>query len=136
MGEINEHVYLLIRILLCVTWVVAFVQKTMNYQIVVANWRKDNVPFLPFSIYFALAIEIVGSAMVLFDFYAWLAALGWIAFILGVFKYTITWGKTEHGISPLAIQVAAKNISLIGALIALIIFDKTRPDWLTQLLFS
>jgi uncharacterized membrane protein YphA (DoxX/SURF4 family) len=136
MNELNENIYLLIRLLLCVTWVVAFIQKTVNHDIVLANWRKDNVPLVPYCLYFVLAVELVGSVMVIFDFYTWLVALGWIAFIIAVFKFTVTWGRTEHGISPLAIQVAAKNISLIGALIALIAFDKTRPDWLTQLLFS
>jgi len=135
MPELNENIYLLIRILLCVTWIVAFIQKTMNYKIVLTNWHKDNVPLLPHTLHFVLCVELVGSVMVIFDFYTWLAALGWIAFIIAVFKYTYTWGRTEHGLSPLAIQLAAKNISLIGALIALIMFDKTRPDWLTKILF-
>lgn len=136
MGDVNGWVYDLIRVLLCVTWIVAFIQKTMNYKLVVANWTKDQIPFLPFSLWFALSVELVGSVMVLFDFYSWLVAIGWSAFILLVFRYTVTWGRTEHGISPLAIQVAAKNISMIGALIALIVLDKSRPDWLTDLLFA
>lgn len=135
MAELNENIYLLIRILLCVTWVVAFIQKTMNFKFVLPNWQKDNVPMLPYTLYFVLAVEIIGSVMILFDFYTWLVSLGWIAFIIAVFKYTYAWGRTEQGLSPIAIQVAAKNISLIGALIALIAFDKTRPDWLTQILF-
>ncbi len=136
MAEIHDSIYLLIRLLLCVTWVVAFIQKTMNYNLVLENWRKDKTPFLPYSLYLALGVELIGSIMVIFDFYAWLAALVWIGFIFGVFKFTINWGRTEREPLPQSIQVAAKNISLIGGLIALIAFDKTRPDWLTNLLFA
>lgn len=136
MPEIAASVYLIIRVLVTVTFVVAFIQKTLNYNIVLANWTRDDIPLLPYSLWFALAVELVGSIMIILDYYTWAVAIGWFLFTILVFRWTVTWGRTERGISPLAIQVAAKNISLIGAYLALIIFDKTRPDWLTQLLFK
>jgi uncharacterized membrane protein YphA (DoxX/SURF4 family) len=78
-----------------------------------------------------LALELVGSLLLIIDRYVWLVALAWLVFLVPAswiyhFRFMVKDGTIDFG----QFVTGWKNVSIAGGLLALILLDSTRPDWL------
>jgi putative oxidoreductase len=126
-----EIAYLAARVLSCGIWIAAGLHKAAHYHRNIAEMTHLGVPLPRLVLPLVLAMEIAGAAMLIFDYYAWLAALAWLVFLVPAsylyhFRFMVRDGTIEFG----QFVTGWKNVSIAGGLIALILLDASRPAWL------
>ena len=125
----EEIAYLAARILTCGVWVVAGLFKATHFEFAVGEMVRHRIPWPRLVLPAVLALELVGSALLIANWYVWVVALAWIAFMIPA-SYIYHWFVTEKGIDRVELALFWKNVSIAGGLIALILLDPARPDWL------
>lgn len=129
--EDQEIAYHLARILTCGIWTGAGLFKLFHFAGFTQKMRGFGFPLPAASAAFVIAVELVGSTLLVLNIAVWAVALVWIGFTVWA-----TWIEHRHIfdargaiVFPELVQVC-KNVSIIGGLIFMILLDTTRPDWL------
>ena len=126
-----EAAYLAARVLTCGIWISAGWYKAKHFERTIGEMVAHGVPYPRFVLPWVLALEFVGSAMLIFDSYVWAAALAWIAFTIPAsIVYHLRFMVREGTIDFVQFLLFWKNVSIMGGLIALILLDASRPAWL------
>lgn len=127
----QELAYDLARILTCGIWAGAGLFKLFHFAGFAQKMGGFGFPLPALSAAFVIAVELVGSTLLVLGIAVWAVALVWIGFTLWA-----TWIEHRHIfdargaiVFPEFVQVC-KNISIIGGLIFMILLDASRPDWL------
>ena len=96
-----EIAYLAARILSCGIWVAAGLHKAAHYEANINEMAHLGVPLPASCCRLVLVLEIVGAAMLIFDYAVWAAALAWLVFLFRRATSTISasWSKTARSIS-------------------------------------
>lgn len=106
-------------------WLTAGLYKLTHATRMIGVIRNHSVPAPFMSFWLAVAVEIGGSILMITQRYLWVAALCWLAFLVVATPMfhgkLILDGAIDY---PQLVQVA-KNVSIAGGLIALIILDGT-----------
>ncbi len=123
--------YLLARVLTCGIWVAAGLHKATHYQANIAEMGHLGVPLPRLVLPLVLMLEMVGAVLMVIDEYVWLVSLAWIAFMIPAswlyhFKFMLKDGKI---VFPQFVT-GWKNVSIAGGLLALVLLDASRPEWL------
>lgn len=126
-----EIAYLVARILSCGIWVAAGLHKATHYEKNIAEMRHLGVPLPRLVLPLVLLLEMVGAALLIADYYVWAVALAWLLFMIPAswmyhFKFMIKDGTIDFP----QFVTGWKNVSIAGGLIALVLLDTSRPDWL------
>ncbi len=130
-----ETLYFIVRVLTCAIWIAAAAYKVFHFREFADKLAEFKQPLPRAMAAGVVAIEAVGSVLVIAELYVWAVAVAWIAFII----YG-SWVEHRRVIAPDGSIVFAeyvhvfKNVSLIGGLVALIMLDPDKPDWLTAFL--
>ena len=126
-----EIAYLVARILSCGIWVTAGVHKATHYQANIAEMTHLGVPLPRIVLPAVLVLEIVGAAMLIFDYAVWAAALAWLLFLIPAsYVYHFRFMVKDGTINFPQFVTGWKNVSIAGGLIALVLLDSSRPAWL------
>jgi putative oxidoreductase len=131
MTEAESIAYLAARVLSCGIWIAAGWYKWAHLEKTIGEMIHHGIPLPRIALPIVLALEFVGSAMLIFDYYAWAAALAWIIFTIPAsIIYHFRFMVREGTIDFVQFLLGWKNVSIMGGLIALILLDKSRPAWL------
>jgi putative oxidoreductase len=131
MTGIDPMVYLAARVLSCGLWIPAGLYKIMHFEQTVEEIRHLHVPLPRLVLPSVIAIELVGSALMIFDVHVWAVALAWMAFMVPATAIVHgRWVTPQRTIDFVQFVLFWKNVSLAGGLIALIALDASRPAWL------
>ena len=126
-----EIAYLAARILSCGIWVAAGLHKATHYQANIVEMTHLGVPLPRIVLPAVLVLEIVGAAMLIFDYAVWAAALAWLVFLIPAsYIYHFRFMVKDGTINFPQFVTGWKNVSIAGGLLALILLDASRPVWL------
>jgi uncharacterized membrane protein YphA (DoxX/SURF4 family) len=123
--------YLVARVLTCGIWIAAGLHKAAHYEANIKEMAHLGVPLPRLVLPLVLILEIVGSAMLIFDYAVWAAAIAWLVFLVPAswlyhFRFMVQSGTINFP----QLVTGWKNVSIAGGLIALILLDASRPAWL------
>lgn len=123
--------YLVARVLTCAIWVGAGLHKATHYENNIAEMGHLGVPAPRLVLPLVLALEMVGTVLMVIDRYVWLVAIAWILFMIPAswlyhFKFMVKDGTI---VFPQFVT-GLKNVSIAGGLLALVLLDTSRPAWL------
>ena len=126
-----EIAYLVARVLTCGIWIAAGLHKAAHYEANINEMAHLGVPLPRLVLPLVLILEIVGSAMLIFDYAVWAAAIAWLIFLVPAswiyhFRFMVQSGTINFP----QLVTGWKNVSIAGGLIALILLDASRPAWL------
>jgi putative oxidoreductase len=126
-----EIAYLAARVLTCGIWLAAGWHKAAHYEANIVEMGHLGVPLPRVVLPLVLILEIVGSAMLIFDYGVWAAAVAWLVFLVPAswiyhFRFMVQSGTINFP----QLVTGWKNVSIAGGLIALILLDMSRPSWL------
>lgn len=108
-------------------WIAVGLYKLTHRQKFVDLIRSFNIPLPRVSYWLSVFVELGGACLMLFQQKIWVAALAWLVFLCvttPIFHGKIVRGGTvdsEH------LFTVAKNCSIAGGLLALLIIDGTVP---------
>lgn len=133
----QDTLYGVIRLLTCGIWVGAAMFKLSHFQGFVDKLAEFNQPLPRAMAAGVVVIELGGSLFMLANLYVWAVCIAWIAFILYATYVEHRRVTTPDGEIDFHQYVqVCKNISLIGGLLALMMLDPAKPEWLMTLLGS
>ena len=126
-----EVAYLVARVLSCGIWIAAGLHKAAHYEKNIAEMTHLGIPLPRIVLPLVLLLEVAGALMLIFDYYVWLAALAWLIFIIPAswiyhFRFMVRDGTIDFP----QLVTGWKNVSIAGGLIALMLLDMSRPEWL------
>lgn len=126
-----ESAYLAARVLTCGIWIAAGLYKLTHFQHTVDEMTGLGIPFAKPILPIVIMLELVGSAMIIVDYYVWGVAIAWLVFLVPASYIYHMRFILENGtiVFPQFITFF-KNVSIAGGLIALILLDMSRPSWL------
>ena len=125
--------YLAARVFSCGIWIAAGLYKAMHFEHTVEEMAHHRIPAPRLVLPLVLAMELVGSAMLILDAYAWAVSLAWIVFIFPASAvYHGRFVTPQRGIDFVQFVLFWKNVSILGGLIALVLLDPSRPAWLLR----
>ena len=129
MSPAQELAYLAARVLTCGIWIAAGLFKATHFQATVAEMVHHRIPWPRPVLLGVLALELIGSALLIVDLHVWAVSLAWIAFMIpasAIYHWFIAHGKIDF----VQYVLFWKNVSIAGGLIALVLLDPSRPAWL------
>jgi uncharacterized membrane protein YphA (DoxX/SURF4 family) len=133
MTGIEPLAYLAARVFSCGIWTAAGLYKALHFEQTVAEMTHLRIPAARLVLPLVLAMELGGSAMLILDAWAWAVALAWIVFIFPASAiYHGRFVTPQRTIDFVQFVLFWKNVSILGGLIALILLDPSRPDWLLR----
>jgi len=126
-----ELTYLVARVLTCGIWISAGLYKLTHYEHTIAEMGSLGIPLARLALPIVIVLELLGSAMIIFDFLAWVICLAWLVFLVPAsyiyhFRFILDKGTI---VFPQYITFF-KNVSIAGGLLAVILLDSSRPGWL------
>ncbi len=127
----EELAYLVARVLTCGIWVTAGLHKATHYAHNITEMGQLGVPLPRLVLPCVLALEMVGAVLLIANHYVWAVCIAWLAFLVPAswlyhFRFMIKDGTI---VFPQFVT-GWKNVSIAGGLLALILLDSSRPDWL------
>ena len=126
-----EMAYLIARILTCGIWVAAGLYKLTHFEHTVKEMQGHGIPLSRVALPIVIALEMVGSLLLIVDSWVWLVCLAWLVFLLPAsYLYHFRYMVRDGTIDFLQWVMFWKNVSIAGGLIALILLDASRPAWL------
>jgi uncharacterized membrane protein YphA (DoxX/SURF4 family) len=126
-----ELAYLVARILTCGIWVAAGLHKATHYRHNLVEMAHLGVPLPSIVLPAVLVLEMVGAALLIADSYVWAVSIAWLIFIVpATWIYHFRFMVQDGTIVFPQFVTAWKNVSIAGGLLALILLDASRPDWL------
>lgn len=135
MTGVEPIAYLAVRILTSTSWIAAGIHASFNFEHTTRVMAGRGVPWQKQLLPIVILMEFVGAAMMLADLYTWAACLVWIAFLfLATPVYHTKWWTATPKKEFDFFQYTQfwKNVSMVGGLIAVILLDHSRPDWLLR----
>ena len=125
--------YLAARIFTCGSWIAAGTHNAMHWKKTAEGIADHGIPLPRLVLPIVLLMDFGGAALLLADRYTWAACLVWITFLfLATYFYHRRWTTPEGGFDTMQYTHFWKNVSMVGGLIALILLDPSRPDWLLR----
>jgi len=126
-----ETAYLVARILTCGIWIGAGLYKVTHFEHTINEMTELGIPLARLALPIVIALELVGSAMIIIDYLVWAVCLAWLVFLVPAsyiyhFRFILEKGTI---VFPQYITFF-KNVSIAGGLIAIIMLDASRPAWL------
>lgn len=126
-----ETAYLIARLLTCGIWLASGSYKATHFRHTVEEMIGHGIPAARWSLPIVIGLELGGSLLLIIDSYVWLVSLTWIAFLVPAsYLYHVRYMIREGTIDFVQWILFWKNVSIAGGLIALIVLDSSRPDWL------
>ena len=126
-----EMAYLIARILTCGIWVAAGLYKATHFEHTVKEMQGHGIPLSRVALPIVIALEMVGSLLLIVDSWVWLVCVAWLVFLIPAsYLYHFRYMVREGTIDFLQWVMFWKNVSIAGGLIALILLDASRPAWL------
>jgi len=123
--------YLVARVLTCGIWISAGLHKAAHYEANIKEMGHLGVPLPRLVLPLVLILEFAGSAMIMLDWYSWLACVAWLVFLVPAsWMYHFKFMVQNGAINFPQLVTGWKNVSIAGGLIALILLDASRPAWL------
>jgi uncharacterized membrane protein YphA (DoxX/SURF4 family) len=122
--------FTLARIFACGIWLFAGLYKATHFKGTTEDMAQRGIPMPAFFLVVTLAIEFGGTYLLFTNSMVWLVSLVWIAFVIVVTP--VYHGKVlVNGVInfPEYVQ-CSKNLSIIGAMFALMALDPAKPAWL------
>ncbi len=132
MGAPEELAYLAARCLSCGIWIAAGLYKAAHYEATVAEMAHHRIPWPQAVLVGVLALEFGGSVLLLANLHVWAVAIAWIAFMVPASLVYHAFLTPARGIDFVQFVLFWKNVSIAGGLVALILLDPSRPDWLLR----
>lgn len=133
MTGIEPLAYFAVRLLTCTSWISSGLEALLRFEHTSMVMARKGIPRSGLVLPFVLVMEFAGSALVLADLYVWAVSLVWIAFlILATYYYHRRWFTPEREFDQFQYVQFWKNVSMIGGLVALILLDPSRPEWLLR----
>lgn len=127
----TEIAYLVARILSCGIWISAGLYKATHFEHTIAEMQGHGIPLSRIVLPLVLALEMVGSALLIADYWVWAVSLAWIVFMIPAsYLYHFRFMVRNGTIDFMQFLLFWKNVSIAGGLIALILLDASRPAWL------
>ena len=125
--------YLAVRIITCASWIAAGLHAAMHFEKTAEGMADHGIPLPRLVLPMVLLMEFGGTALLFADQHTWAVCLVWIAFLfLATYFYHRRWVTPEGGFDFFQYTQVWKNLSMVGGLIALILLDPSRPDWLLR----
>ncbi len=125
--------YLAARIFTCGLWIAAGTHNAMHFEKTAQGIADHGIPLPRLVLPIVLLMDFGGAALLLADLYTWAVCLVWIAFLfLASYCYHRRWMTPEGELDLIQYSQFWKNVSIVGGLIALILLDPSRPDWLLR----
>ena len=125
--------YLAVRIFTCASWIGAGVHAATHFEKTAKVAGDHGIPLPRLVLPMVIVMEFGGSALLLADQYAWAVCLVWIAFlVVATYFYHLQWVTPEGEFDFMQYTQVWKNVSMAGGLIAVILLDPSRPDWLLR----
>ncbi len=127
--------YFLVRLLSCGLWLATGVYSVFHYRETMAKMAERHIPAPKYLLFLVNVMKFAGGLMLLTNQFVWVAALAWILFLIPatLLFHLPLYDKQGKFIFPEMIQFS-KNVSLLGGLLALILLDPNKPQWLVSLL--
>lgn len=126
-----EIAYLIARILTCGIWVAAGAYKATHFEHTVKEMQGHGIPLARVCLPIVIVLEMVGSLMLIVDYYVWLVCVAWLIFLVPAsYLYHFRYMVRDGTIDFLQWVMFWKNVSIAGGLIAVILLDASRPAWL------
>jgi putative oxidoreductase len=122
--------FTLARIFACGIWLLAGLYKLTHFKGTTEDMASRGIPIPAFFLCITLAIELIGTALLMSNSLVWLVGLVWIGFV--IIATPIYHGKfIREGVIffPEFVQFS-KNLSIIGGMLALMALDPNKPAWL------
>ena len=133
MTGIEPLAYLAVRIFTCGSWIAAGLHAATHFGKTAAGMADKGIPLPTLALPVVLLMEFGGAALLLADIYAWAVCLVWIAFLfLATYFYHRRWATPEGEPDFMQYTQFWKNVSMAGGLLAIILLDPSRPDWLLR----
>ena len=127
----EELAYLVARVLTCGIWVAAGLHKATHYQANIVEMGHLGVPFPRLVLPLVLMLEMVGALLLVIDEYVWAVCLAWLIFLVPAsWMYHFKFMMKDGTIVFPQLVTGWKNVSIAGGLLALILLDTSRPEWL------
>lgn len=126
-----DTVYLIARILTCGIWIAAGLFKATHVEHTVKEMAGHGIPSPKAVLALVIALELLGSAALIFDTYVWAVCIAWLVFLVPAsylyhFRFMVKAGTIDF----VQWVLFWKNVSIAGGLLALMLLDETRPAWL------
>ncbi|WP_428099404.1 DoxX family protein [Candidatus Rariloculus sp.] len=123
--------YLIARVLTCGIWVAAGLYKATHFEHTVKEMQGHGIPLARVALPIVIALEMVGSLMLIVDYYVWAVCVAWLVFLVPAsYLYHFRYMVKNSTIDFLQWVLFWKNVSIAGGLIALILLDASAPGWL------
>ena len=133
MTGIEPLAYLAARMFTCASWIAAGVHAATHFGKTAAGMADKGIPLPTLVLPVVLLMEFGGAALLLADIYTWAVCLVWIAFLfLATYFYHMQWKTPEGEFDFFQYTQVWKNASMVGGLLAVIVLDPSRPDWLLR----
>jgi uncharacterized membrane protein YphA (DoxX/SURF4 family) len=127
----EELLYLLARILTCGIWIAAGLYKATHFERTVADIAAHGIPLARLVLPLVLALELVGSLLLILDIWVSLVALAWLVFLVPASWIYHGRVMVQNGTIDFVHWILFwKIVSIAGGLLALILLDSSRPEWL------
>lgn len=127
-------VYLIVRLCTCGLWVATGVYAAFHYEETAVKMARNHVPWPKYVLVPVLIMKFGGGLALITNQFVWAAALIWSAYLIPVnFLFHFTFYEDGKFVFLQMIQFS-KNVSLIGGLLALVLLDPSKPQWLVALL--
>jgi len=124
-------VYLIARVLTCGIWVAAGLYKITHVEHTINEMRGHGIPLAGPVLAVVIVLELMGAMMLVVNVYVWVVCLAWLIFMVPAsYIYHFRFMVVDGTIDFLQWVLFWKNVSIAGGLIALILLDEARPDWL------
>lgn len=125
--------YLAARLFTCASWIAAGVHAAMHFGKTAEVMADRGIPLPRLVLPAVLLMEFGGAALLFADLYTWAVCLVWIAFLfVATYFYHRRWVTPEGEFDFFQYTQVWKNLSMVGGLIAVILLDASRPDWLLR----
>jgi uncharacterized membrane protein YphA (DoxX/SURF4 family) len=126
--------FTLARIFACGIWLFAGLFKLTHFKGTTQDMTQRGIPMPALFLCITLAIEFGGTYLLFTNSLVWLVSLVWIAFVIVVTP--VYHGKVwvDGAINFPEYVQCSKNLSIIGAMFALMALDPNKPAWLLALL--
>jgi uncharacterized membrane protein YphA (DoxX/SURF4 family) len=133
MTGLEPLAYLAVRLFTSASWIAAGIHNTMHFEKTVEGIADHGIPLPRLVLPIVLLMDFGGAALLLADQCTWAVCLVWIAFLfLATYFYHLRWVTPAGEFDLMQYTQLWKNVSMVGGLIAVILLDPSRPDWLLR----
>jgi putative oxidoreductase len=130
---VEAFAYLAARVFTCGIWVSACLHGAMHYKDTAQVMTMRGIPASRLVLAIVLAMEAVGTVLLLANVYVWAVCLAWGAFLIPAsYLYHRKWVTPQGAFDMMQYVQFWKNVSMFGGLIAIILLDPSRPAWLLR----